>query len=171
MNNVDVLLVEDTSTQSILMQHMLGGAGFTVIDFVAAEDAIEYLRIARPKLLITDINLPGMDGFQLSKLVKNEPELSSVPVVLLLSFKDREDLSRAIDSQADDLMLKLLKKDYFVPSFSAIWHRLVSSDPSSVAAVDRAVDEQRLAEFQAVRLLNMLSTCFETLVHQQRSQA
>jgi PleD family two-component response regulator len=171
--SVDILLVEDTSTQSILMQHMLNSAGYSVHACISAEDALKYIKSARPAMILSDINLPEMDGFQLSRFIKDNAELRSTPVVLLIAFKDREDVFRALESGADDLMLKLLHRDYFIPSFSSIWHRVSSPGPNN-AIIKTSVQygsTSRRIEGSSIQILNMLFSCFDTVVHQQSLQS
>lgn len=83
-----VLIVEDTKTITSLLQVYLMGWG---LDFVEAKDGEEGLRRARetrPDLIITDVRMPVMDGFELCAAVRSDRDLHQVPVVLLTTLKD-----------------------------------------------------------------------------------
>jgi len=83
-----VLLVDDTRTLLSLIQVYLMGWS---IDFIEAKDGTEGLRQARehrPDLVISDVRMPGMDGFELTAAIRSDPELHATPVVLLTSLND-----------------------------------------------------------------------------------
>ncbi len=87
-----VLIVDDTKTLLSLLQVYLMGWG---LDFVEAHDGLEGLRRARearPALVITDVRMPGMDGFELCAAIRSDRDLHQTPVILLTSLKD--DVSR-----------------------------------------------------------------------------
>ena len=83
-----VLIVEDTKTITSLLQVYLMGWG---LEFVEAKDGEEGLRKARetrPDLILSDVRMPVMDGFELCAAVRSDKELFSTPVVLLTTLKD-----------------------------------------------------------------------------------
>jgi twitching motility two-component system response regulator PilG len=83
-----VLLVDDTRTLLSLIQvYLMGWA----IDFVEAKDGLEGLAKAKehtPALVISDVRMPGMDGFELCAAIRGDKVLSATPVVLLTSLAD-----------------------------------------------------------------------------------
>ena len=83
-----VLLVDDTRTLLSLIQVYLMG---WQIEFVEAKDGLEGLakaRETRPDLIVSDVRMPGMDGFELCAAVRADPELFQTPIVLLTSLND-----------------------------------------------------------------------------------
>ena len=83
-----VLLVDDTRTLLSLIQVYLMGWG---MEFVEAKDGIEGLakaKAARPDLVISDVRMPGMDGFELTAAIRSDADLHQTPVVLLTSLND-----------------------------------------------------------------------------------
>jgi twitching motility two-component system response regulator PilG len=83
-----VLIVDDTKTLLSLIQIYLMGWG---LEFVEAHDGLEGLRKARearPDLVISDVRMPGMDGFELCAALRADPVLHRTPVVLLTSLAD-----------------------------------------------------------------------------------
>jgi twitching motility two-component system response regulator PilG len=83
-----VLLVDDTRTLlSLIRVYLMGWQ----IDFVEAKDGLEGLARARevkPDLIVSDVRMPGMDGFELCAAVRADPELFQTPLVLLTSLND-----------------------------------------------------------------------------------
>ncbi len=83
-----VLLVDDTRTLLSLIQVYLMG---WQLEFLEAKDGVEGLakaRELRPALVVTDVRMPGMDGFELCAALRADPDLHAIPVVLLTSLND-----------------------------------------------------------------------------------
>jgi twitching motility two-component system response regulator PilG len=83
-----VLLVDDTRTLLSLIQVYLMG---WQMEFIEAKDGLEGLEKARahkPELIISDVRMPGMDGFELTAAIRSDRVLHAVPVVLLTSLND-----------------------------------------------------------------------------------
>ena len=83
-----VLLVDDTRTLLSLIQVYLMGWSIT---FLEAKDGVEGLRLAKenkPDLVISDVRMPGMDGFELTAAIRSDPALHEVPIILLTSLND-----------------------------------------------------------------------------------
>jgi twitching motility two-component system response regulator PilG len=83
-----VLLVDDTRTLLSLIQVYLMG---WQMEFIEAKDGLEGLEKARahkPELIISDVRMPGMDGFELTAAIRSDRALHAVPVVLLTSLND-----------------------------------------------------------------------------------
>ena len=83
-----VLLIDDTRTLLSLIQVYLMGWSIT---FIEAKDGIEGLRKARehrPNLVITDVRMPGMDGFELTAALRSDVILHATPIILLTSLND-----------------------------------------------------------------------------------
>lgn len=92
-----ILIVEDKFAIRALVRGLLKGPGY---DFVEAEDGAQGLRLARrerPDLVISDVEMPQMNGLELCRFLRSDPALRRVPVVLLTSRTDdrtREDAAR-----------------------------------------------------------------------------
>jgi len=83
-----VLLVDDTRTLLSLIQVYLMGWG---MEFLEAKDGIDGLakaKASRPDLVISDVRMPGMDGFELTAAIRSDRDLHQIPVVLLTSLND-----------------------------------------------------------------------------------
>jgi CheY-like chemotaxis protein/class 3 adenylate cyclase len=78
-------------------------------DVVGAKDGIEALRLARermPDLIITDVEMPGLDGFQVCKALKDDPVTAHIPVLICSTLGEATDLERGFDAGADDYLVK-----------------------------------------------------------------
>jgi two-component system cell cycle response regulator DivK len=96
--NESILIVDDNSDNQDLTQILLEGEGFEVRLAEDAETALKTLRTYRPHLILMDIQLPGMDGLELTRRLRQEPALRDVTIVALSAsaMKVDEDNARAV---------------------------------------------------------------------------
>lgn len=83
MGRARVLLIEDSSTYGELATILLAASGCTVTVASTAEDGLRSARKERPDLILMDINLPGMDGFNAVRILRQEPLLRQIPTLAL----------------------------------------------------------------------------------------
>lgn len=101
-----LLIVEDSAVQRVMLQRLLQGAGYPV---VAAKDGVEGLTLARtyqPALIISDIAMPNMDGYAMCRAIKNDAQLSAIPVMLLTGLDDPKEVIRGLEAGADNYLTK-----------------------------------------------------------------
>ena len=89
-----ILVVDDSLTTRMLEQSILESAGYEVDVAVSGDDALKKARQRRYALLLVDIEMPGMDGFELILRVRADPELKDVPAILVTSRSTSEDRRR-----------------------------------------------------------------------------
>ena len=99
-----ILVVEDSPTQAVALATLLEDAGHEVLIAGTGEAALETLRKSRVQLVLTDIVMPGIDGYELCRQVKKE--WGKVPVVLLTSLTDPLAIVRGLESGADHYVTK-----------------------------------------------------------------
>jgi two-component system, cell cycle response regulator DivK len=106
MSNHSVLIVEDTPINLKVVQFVMRRAGFDVRTATSAEEALEVLKHYRPRLVLTDIQLPGMDGLELIKRLKADPDRRDTIVLALTAFAMKSDEQRAYDAGCDGYITK-----------------------------------------------------------------
>jgi CheY-like chemotaxis protein len=119
-NKPSVLLVEDTLTQALLMQHQLKKAGYTVKLARSGKAALEESAKEQFGIILSDINMPGMDGYQLCKELKAKNEYKSVPFILLATPVEKPEILRMLESGADNFILKAFDESTFLSKLDDI---------------------------------------------------
>ena len=104
--NEHILVVEDSPTQSLLVTRVLEDAGFRVVAAVDGLAAIRYLGTHSPQLVISDVTMPGMDGYQLCQAIRADTRLENIPVLLLTSLADEEKVLTGLEAGADAFISK-----------------------------------------------------------------
>jgi signal transduction histidine kinase len=104
--NSQILIVDDESAGRQVIEAMLAGQGYRL---EYASNGPEALRLAEsllPDLILLDVMMPGMDGFEVCRRFRATPKLAEVPVVILTALDDRAALIQGIDAGADDFLSK-----------------------------------------------------------------
>ncbi|GIK63955.1 MAG: response regulator [Chloroflexi bacterium] len=102
----DVLLVEDSPTQAEQIKHTLENTGLTVQVVGDGPEAIREAMINPPRLIVLDINLPSMDGYQVCRRLKRNPDTKDIPVIMLTEQSSAKDTMTGLQAGADDYIPK-----------------------------------------------------------------
>src|SRR6185437_9373203 len=106
MPNESILVVDDAPVNLKLADLVLRKEGFQVFAVPDAEEALRVLRTVHPKLMLVDIQLPGMDGLELTRRVKQEAHTSDVIVIALTACAMKGDEERAMEAGCDGYITK-----------------------------------------------------------------
>lgn len=101
-----LLVVEDSITARTLLQNILESAGYEVKTAPDGADGFNKLRAEPYDLVVADVEMPRMDGFELTKRIRAEPNLAKLPVVLVTAREAKEDRERGIDAGANAYIIK-----------------------------------------------------------------
>ncbi|MDP2795131.1 MAG: response regulator, partial [Sulfurisoma sp.] len=102
----EILVVEDSPVEAELLRRALIRAGYAVSVAKNGEEGLQAARARRPALVMSDINMPLMDGYQLCRAIKYDEELWNVPLILLTALSEPEDIIGAINCGADAYIVK-----------------------------------------------------------------
>lgn len=101
-----VLLIEDDKFLRELLVKKIAKEGFDVHNSVDAQSAFLLLEERKPDIILCDLILPGVDGFEILKKIKSDPNTADIPVVILSNLGQQEDLDKAKALGAKDFMVK-----------------------------------------------------------------
>ena len=101
-----ILIVEDSLTTRVLEKNILTSAGYTVFEAVDGLDALRQLQNQTVDLIITDIQMPRMDGYSLIEKIKASAQLKSIPVIIVSARGSQEEKKRGLDAGADAFIVK-----------------------------------------------------------------
>jgi len=103
---ISILVVEDSTTQAHKLKQSLESNGFSVATAGNGAAGVAAVRELRPDLVISDIVMPGLDGYEMCRQIKADAGLKDTPVILLTSLSDPEDLIRGLECGADGFTVK-----------------------------------------------------------------
>jgi len=81
-----ILVVEDQEDNRRILRDLLGSAGYELIEVESGEDALSAVMKQRPDLILMDIQLPAMDGYEATRRIKSNPEMKEVPVIAMTAY-------------------------------------------------------------------------------------
>jgi CheY-like chemotaxis protein len=101
-----IVLVDDDTLTTQLYKNGLQQAGFTVFEAADGTEALRIVQQAGPDLVLLDLVMPGLDGFEVLKTMKSDPQLQRIPVVILSNLSSDADEERARALGATDFIVK-----------------------------------------------------------------
>ncbi|MEO0509553.1 MAG: response regulator [Verrucomicrobiota bacterium] len=105
-----ILLIEDAQTDSLVVNKMLKSIGHTVINADNGEDGLALVGKEMPDLIVSDIVMPKLDGFQVCRKVKRNGETKDIPVILVSSKSEETDKFWGMKQGASDYITKPIEE-------------------------------------------------------------
>ncbi|MCK5669184.1 MAG: response regulator [Gammaproteobacteria bacterium] len=131
-NPINILLVEDEEAHAVIVKRNLDDFklankiwhvtdGQAALDYLyRREDYAEPLSSPRPDLILLDLRLPRVDGLEVLKIVKSDPELVRIPVVVMTTSAAEKDITQAYDNYANSYLVKPLDLQQFMPMLKSM---------------------------------------------------
>lgn len=101
-----LLVVEDNPINAELLVHLMGAHGYEVRTAADATQALKALAERRPDLILLDLQLPDIDGFELARRLKADPATRAIPIVAVTSYAMPTDRAQALAAGCDDYVAK-----------------------------------------------------------------
>ncbi|MCI8372673.1 MAG: response regulator [Lachnospiraceae bacterium] len=101
-----ILIVDDVETNRLVLEEIISSMGCQPILAESGQQALEIMKEAPPNLLITDISMPGMDGYDLCRRLKEDEDLKNIPVIFISAFDDTEDIVEGFVLGGEDYITK-----------------------------------------------------------------
>jgi DNA-binding response OmpR family regulator len=109
-SQVKVLVVDDAPPNVKLLHLILQEAGYQVVEAYSGAEALEKLRAERPGAMVLDVRMPGMSGYDVCRLVREDPEFCALPVIMVTALAAPEERVRGIEAGATDFISKPFNK-------------------------------------------------------------
>ena len=113
-NSKLIVIAEDSLTQAEGLRYMLENFGYEVIHCIDGKAALSFIKKTRPLMLISDIVMPEMNGYELCRRIKEDKYLWDLPVILLTSLSEITDVIKGLESGADGYVMKPYKEHYLL---------------------------------------------------------
>jgi two-component system KDP operon response regulator KdpE len=140
--NTKILVIEDEERMARFVRLNLEQDGFQVNEALTGREGLDKLRTFMPDLILLDIMLPDLDGFELLKMIR---EIDTVPVIMLTAKGEEEDKVRGLELGADDYITKPFSPRELVSRVKAVLRRIESTSVSSDELIE--VDDRLKIDF------------------------
>ncbi len=161
-----ILIVEDSRTQAEEIRLLLTGAGFVGEIAHDAESGLARLTASPFDLLLTDIVMPGMSGYELCRKVKALSAAMTVPVILLTKLRSAADILQGLECSADNFIPKPYQPDVLIERITSILANkaLRAGNPAEVGVKVAVMGQPVTITSQREQLLDLLISTFEELL-------
>ena len=115
-----ILIVDDSPTERHALNDMLTKAGYEVVSTDNGEDAIVKARKVKPDLILMDVVMPGLNGFQATRAISRDPETKSIPVIMCTSKSQETDKIWGLRQGARDYVVKPIDRDELLAKIASL---------------------------------------------------
>lgn len=172
MNNetIKILIVEDSPTQALLLESSLQQEGYITRTAVDGEKALALLDEFQPTIIISDIVMPGIDGYELCRQVKTRPGTKDVPVILLTALSDPYDVIQGLQCGADNFITKPYQEKFLL---SRIRYILINQELRKNGSENSGVQiyfagEKISVTSNRIQIVDLLFSSFENAVQKNQ---
>jgi len=169
MSNATILVVEDSQIQAEMLRRFLTGHGYDCIIAADGEAGLIALRSKHPDLVVSDIQMPILDGYQMCERIKQDPLLRATPVILLTALSNTIDVIKGLNAGAEAYLTKPYDNDSLRYQIERLL-RLSRDDGIKVEDVAALDVEINGAVYQVhasrEKILQMLVSTYENAVQQ-----
>ncbi len=121
-----ILLVEDDEMNRDSLSRLLRRRGFEIVIGMDGQEGVALARTEAPDLILMDMSLPGIDGWEATRLLKAAPETQAIPIIALTAHAMAADRDRALGAGCDDYDTKPIDLDRLIPKINALLPRSTS---------------------------------------------
>jgi signal transduction histidine kinase len=167
---ITILIAEDSPTQAERLKHILEHQGYAVIAAVNGRAAVEMARQQKPTLIISDVLMPEMDGYQLCEKIKSDPQLRDIPVILVTTLSDPHDVIRGLECRADNFIIKPYEEHHLFSriQFVLLNREMREHDCTSMGVEIQFNGRRHFITADRLQILNLLLSTYEAAI--QRNQ-
>ncbi|MFM9434736.1 two-component system, sensor histidine kinase and response regulator [Janthinobacterium sp. CG_23.3] len=163
---VEILIVEDSPTQAERLRRLIQAARYKARVASNGQLALAAIRERKPHLVLTDIVMPEMNGYDLCRAIKSDPTLRDIPVILVTSLNDPKDIIRGIECGADNFIRKPYAEDYLL---NRIGHMLMNQKLRNNTNVEIGIalylgDQKHFINAERQQILDLLISTYEQAV-------
>jgi len=155
-----ILVVDDDQRNVRLMESILRGSGYQVVKAYNGEEALRLVESGRPDLLVLDVMMPRMSGFELCQRLKGRYETRFLPIIMVTALNALEDKVQALEYGADDFLSKPINKLELLAKVRSVLRVKALQDE-----VERRKSEIEAANQQLVRMQGFKESMMQMVVH------
>jgi twitching motility two-component system response regulator PilH len=115
-----ILIVDDSPTERHVLNDLLTKSGYEVVASDNGEDAILKARLLKPDLILMDVVMPGLNGFQATRAISRDPETRTIPVILCTSKGQETDKIWGMRQGARDYIIKPVNREELLAKIQAL---------------------------------------------------
>ena len=157
-NPIRILLVDDTPTNLAVLSEAIQHHGWTTLFATDGETAIEQVEYAHPDLILLDVMMPGIDGFETCRRLKQNPEVAHIPIIFMTALSDTTDKVKGLQLGAVDYITKPFQQEEVVVrvSLQLRLHRMNKQLEEKNVLLNEKIEEKNKTEAKLQKLTQEL---------------
>ena len=169
-NHLDILIVEDSRTQAEELRYILEKKDYRVSLAVNGKEALHFLQRRIPDIVITDILMPEMDGYELCKHIRADQKLRKLPVILVTSLSEPTDVIKGLEAGANNFITKPYDEKFIISRIEyLIANRELRRDTETdMGAKVFFSGHKYFITAERLQILDLLLSTYENAYHQNR---
>ena len=166
-NTTGILIVEDSPTQAEALRYVLERNGYMITVVGDGRQALNLISAHQPALVISDIVMPEMDGYELCRRIKGNERFRDAPVILLTSLSNAEDVLEALACGADSFITKPYRADYLLAHVKrTLARQLLRSNKRPYVEVEIGLaGKSEVITADPQRMVGLLLSTYEAAIH------
>lgn len=166
---IDVLIAEDNRLQAKILEDRLIKAGYAVRVGRDGQKAFEMAKEQRPDIVVSDIEMPHMTGHELCRAIKSDPSLRTVPLILLSTLSEPEDIIKGLDCGADNYVTKPYRTAYLISRMESLLQTPIEEREEDLLELEVTLAGTAYkVRSGRQQVLNLLVSTFENAVEKNR---
>nr|WP_139240457.1 response regulator [Geitlerinema sp. PCC 9228] len=157
-NSHYILLVDDDASNLFLLEEILQAEGYEVVSASSGYQALEFAQKSLPELIVLDIMMPGMDGFEVCQHLRNTPSLQTVPIIFLTALDDDSSRLKGLQVMGDDYLTKPIDTDLLLTKIASTLRLYRLRQKATQVETRRQVTEQVKRQMEAAWTINQALT-------------
>jgi len=168
--SVEILIAEDSPTQAEKLRYLLEEHGYAVTAAPNGKQALEAARSRKPTLIISDVVMPEMDGYEFCRRVKADPKLADIPVILVTTLSDPQDVIRGLECRADSFILKPYDERYLLSrvEFALINREMRQADRAGMGVELFFNGQKHFITADRLQILNLLLSTYDAAIQRNK---
>jgi adenylate cyclase len=161
-----IVFAEDSAVQGVVLKRILTEENYKVFWGKNGKEALKLIEKERPDIVITDVEMPDMNGFELCRNIKSRDDLKDIPVVICSSLSRPEDIMTGIEVGADGYVTKPYDKKYLMYRIKALLENPLSSNEETEPIKIHYAGKDFVILSDRLHILNMLLSTYENSLKQ-----
>jgi len=151
MENKTILIVDDDEKNIKLLKAYLQAKEYKIFQALNGEEALKMVNDFNPDLILLDVMMPGIDGFEVCTRLKTEEKTKMIPVVMVTALKERADRIKALEAGADDFLSKPVDRTALLARVKSLLRVKSYHDELLKSYKEIALKNERLKELERIK--------------------
>ncbi|HNO24336.1 MAG TPA: adenylate/guanylate cyclase domain-containing protein [Leptospiraceae bacterium] len=163
---ISIVFAEDSAVQGVILKRILLEEGYEIYWGKTGKEALALIESKQPSLVISDVEMPDMNGFELCRTVKSKDSLKDIPVIICSSLSRPEDIMTGIECGADGYVTKPYDKKFLMYRVRTLLENPIHSNEEIIPIYINYAGKKFEITADRLHILNMLLTTYENSLKQ-----